>query len=523
MSDALRYQLALLPEYLSQHLLLTITALAVGITISFPLAIAVTRVRALKGPVLAVASAIQTIPSLALLALMVPLLRQIGFVPAMIALILYSMLPVIRNTVTGIEEVDPNLIEAGRGLGMTPTQLLLQVQLPLAMPVIIAGIRTATVWVVGIATLSTPVGAASLGNYIFSGLQTQNYTAVLVGSVSAAALALVLDGLIRVMELTASRRSRRLVSVAAIGVLLVVGGGLSPLLFSADSSDGRPRVVIGAKTFTEQYILAQLIATHLEETGFKADVLESLGSTVAFDSLVSGQIDCYVDYTGTIWANYMKREKRLGADEILRQVSDWLRREHDIECLGRLGFENTYALAVPRTRAEDMGIRTIDDLRQYAPGMRIGGDYEFFGRPEWNDLISTYRLDFKKMVRMDGALMYAALAADEIDVIAAFSTDGRIAANELLVLEDPRSVFPPYDAVILLGPRATDSAIATALGDLIGTINDKMMRTSNMQVDVEGMSVDAAARQLREAMMPRVGSRTGANTLTGQNAVPASR
>ena len=168
MSDALREQLALLPEYLGRHLLLTLTALLIGIGLSFPLAILVTRVRSLRGPVLALASAIQTIPSLALLALMVPLLRAIGFLPAAIALILYSMLPIIRNTVTGIDEVDPNLIEAGRGLGMTPRQLLLKVQLPLAMPVIIAGIRTATVWVVGIATLSTPVGATSLGNFIFS-------------------------------------------------------------------------------------------------------------------------------------------------------------------------------------------------------------------------------------------------------------------------------------------------------------------------------------------------------------------
>ena len=312
MSDALREQLALLPEYLGRHLLLTLTALLIGIGLSFPLAILVTRVRSLRGPVLALASAIQTIPSLALLALMVPLLRAIGFLPAAIALILYSMLPIIRNTVTGIDEVDPNLIEAGRGLGMTPRQLLLKVQLPLAMPVIIAGIRTATVWVVGIATLSTPVGATSLGNFIFSGLQTQNYTAVMVGCVAAAALALVLDVLIRLIEVASSRRSRTMAALAAAGVVLVLGGGLVPVVLSLGQVDDRPGVVVGAKTFTEQYILAALLANQVESAGYRVRQLESLGSTVVFDALVVGRIDCYVDYTGTIWANHMGRDDHAG-------------------------------------------------------------------------------------------------------------------------------------------------------------------------------------------------------------------
>ena len=138
MSEVLVQQLALLPDYLSRHLLLSVTAIVAGVLISIPLSVIALRNKKLQGPLLATASAIQTIPGLALLALMVPLLRQIGFVPAVIALILYSVLPVLRNAVTGIEEVDANLIEAGRGLGMTDNQLLTRVQLPLAMPVIVA-------------------------------------------------------------------------------------------------------------------------------------------------------------------------------------------------------------------------------------------------------------------------------------------------------------------------------------------------------------------------------------------------
>ncbi len=491
----------MLPEYLSRHLLLTVVALGVGVGISFPLAILVTRVRPLRGPVLGLASAIQTIPSLALLALMVPLLREIGFLPAAIALILYSMLPVIRNTVTGIEEVDADLIEAGRGLGMTPSQLLWNVQIPLAMPVIIAGIRTATVWVVGIATLSTPVGATSLGNYIFSGLQTQNYTAVVVGCVAAAALALVLDSLIRIIEVASSRRRRSMVLAAAIGVMFVLGAGLSPILFARSALDDRPGVVIGAKTFTEQYILASLIAQQLDEAGYRARQLESLGSTVVFDALVAGKVDCYVDYTGTIWANHMGREDQASADDVLREVTHWLRAEHDIQCLGRLGFENTYALAMPRIEADRLGIRSIDDLFRHAPSMSIGGDYEFFGRPEWDRLLSEYELEFADTVGMDGTLMYSAVGSGEIEIIAAFSTGGRIASNDLVVLDDPRSVFPPYDAVLLLSPAAADdAAVRDALDPLLGAISDERMREANMQVDVEGVSVESASRRLRESI-----------------------
>ncbi len=493
MSPVLSEQLALLPEYLSRHLLLTVTALFIGIGISFPLALVITRAKVLRAPILAFASAIQTIPSLALLALMVPLLREIGFLPAAIALILYSMLPVLRNTVTGIEEVDKNLTEAGRALGMTDTQLLFKVQIPLAMPVIIAGIRTATVWVVGIATLSTPVGATSLGNYIFSGLQTQNYTAVLVGCVAAATLALVLDGLIRLMERASARRNRKAFLGALVVLILVVGIGLAPVFSSGNTRENN--VLIGAKTFTEQYILARLISDQLDRAGIATRTLDSLGSTVVFDALVSGRIDVYVDYTGTIWANHMKRGDNPGRDEVFAQVSQWLDREHGVKHVIRLGFENAYALAMRRDLSESMNIATIPDLKVHAAGMVIGGDYEFFARPEWRALESAYNLSFARQISMDATLMYPAVRDDEVQVISAFSTDGRIPAFDLKVLSDPQQVIPPYDAIILLaGDRA--AGLAAILAGLDGAISNDAMRRANMRIDVDGDSIQDAARAL---------------------------
>jgi len=501
MSDALRDQLSLLPTYVSAHLVLTLTAIACGLAITIPCAILVLRVPMLKGPTLAVASATQTIPSLALLALMVPLLGSIGFQPAVIALTLYSVLPMLRNTVTGIEDVEPSLLEAGRGLGMTPGQLLRDVQLPLAMPVIVAGIRTALVWVVGIATLSSLVGATSLGDPIISGLQLQNGTAVLTGCVAAMLLALLLDGLVRLIQQAAARRSVPLFIASSLAIVVLLGIGLAPSVLSGRSSSGGPRITIGAKTFTEQYILTQAMADLLEDAGAEPRVLRSLGSTVVFDALVLGEIDCYVDYSGTIWANHLKRDDVRDAQTVIERVTSWLETTHGITCLGPLGFENAYAIAMPRADAERLEVDSIDDLTRYAPTLTIGGDYEFFGRPEWARVRDTYALDVERTLGMDGTLMYEAVATNDIDVIAAFSTDGRIAANDLVVLDDPRGALPPYDALLLVNARiAGDDALRGALERLVGSISDAQMRDANMAVDVDGKAVSSAARMLLNAL-----------------------
>jgi len=493
MADALRTQLELLPEYLGGHLLLTMTALVAGIGISLPLAVVLTRLPRARGPVMTVASAIQTIPGLALLALMVPVLGRIGFLPAVIALVLYSMLPVLRNTVTGIEGVDADLVEAGRGLGMTDRQLLLRVQLPLAMPIIIAGIRTATVWVVGLATLSTPVGATSLGNYIFTGLQTQNYTAVLVGCVAAAALALFLDGAIHAIERAVSQRNRRRLWIWSGAAAAVLIAGLWPVVHAGFGRD-EATVLIGTKTFTEQYILGEVIANVLDQAGFSTRMVDSLGSTVAFEAVADGTIDVYVDYSGTVWANYMKQRGNPGRREIYDRAEAWLETERGVSVAANLGFENAYAFVMPADRARALAVTSIEDLVDLATRLKLGGDYEFFARPEWEAVKSAYGLDFADLVSMDSTLMYGAVATGEVDVISAFSTDGRIPAYDLVVLDDPREALPPYDAIVLLSPDAPPG-VAAALARLDGAIDADAMREANRAVDIDGRSIaDAAAR-----------------------------
>jgi osmoprotectant transport system permease protein len=510
-------QLTLLPGYLTAHLQLTLVALLLGTAISLPLGIWVTRHPRAEALVLGIAGVIQTIPSLALLALMVPALTvtgvlltrlvgfgipSIGYLPAIIGLTLYSVLPILRNTITGIRGVDPAVIEAARGVGMTSRQQLRLIELPLALPIIVAGLRTATVWVVGSATLSTPVGAPSLGNYIFSGLQTRNLAAVLVGCVTAAALARALDGLVHALEIGVRTRRRGVVA-AALGALLALctGAGASVARDWLLAPSARP-ITIGAKTFTEQYILSEILAGEITRvTARPTRIVASLGSTVAFDALVAGALDVYVDYTGTIWATIMKRtEAPPDPAVVLAEVSRYLTDTHGITIAAALGFENAYALAMRDETAGRLGVTTISDLTPHAPRLVMAGDYEFFSRPEWTALARTYDLRFRDRRSMDSSLMYTALASAQVDVISAFSTDGRIAALGLTVLTDDRHVIPPYDAVVLARARLAREApdVLAALRPLAGAIGADTMRHLNAAVDHDGASAGTVAQAFLE-------------------------
>jgi osmoprotectant transport system permease protein len=507
--------LARLPDYLGQHVIISVTALVLGLAISLPLAIYATRHARLRWPLLAFASVIQTIPGLALLALFFPLLlglsslaevifgrgfSALGFLPSVLALTLYSMLPVLRNTITGIEGIDSAVKAASLGVGMTPGQSLFMVELPLALPVIMAGIRTAAVWVIGTATLSTPVGQTSLGNYIFAGLQTQNWVSVLFGCFAAAILAIVVDQLLALMESGIAMRKRMRTALGALGILLVLAAALIPGWSRPVTS-----YTIGAKTFTEQYILAALIQDRLRANGMSAGRRDGLGSTVIFNALASGDIDVYVDYSGTIWANHMRRNDTQSREVVLKEMGTWLKKERGIELLGPLGFENAYALAMRRDRAAELGIKTIADLVAHTPQLSIGGDYEFFDRPEWAALRDAYGLKFRRQRQMDSTFMYSAVANGEVDVISAFSSDGRIARYDLVVLEDPKQALPPYDAVLLVAPRRTDDTrLRGALQPLIGTIDVELMQQANLRADRdEDKETPAqAARWLWEQIIP---------------------
>jgi osmoprotectant transport system permease protein len=499
-----------LPDYLGNHVRVSITALALGLLISLPLAILSRHRPVLRGALLGLASIVQTVPGLALLALFYPLLLALaalslswfgigfsafGFLPAVLALALYSMLPVLRNTITGLGGVDPAILEAAKGVGMTPRQSLFTVELPLALPVMMAGIRTAAVWVIGTATLSTPIGQTSLGNYIFAGLQTQNWVFVLFGCLSAAVLALAVDQLLALIEEGLRLRSRFRTALGGVAIAAMVAATLALTVTRSQSS-----YIVGAKTFTEQYVLSALIAQRLRAAGLPASSREGLGSSVVFDALASNDIDVYVDYSGTLWANQFHRSDILPREALLTELKTTLTRQ-DITLLGQLGFENAYALVMPRKRAEQQGIRTVADLASRAAGMSIAGDYEFFSRPEWAGLRKAYGLSFRAQRQMQPDFMYAAVASGEVDVIAGYTSDGLIAKYDLVVLDDIKHAIPPYDAVVLLAPkRANDQALRAALQPLLGKVSIATMREANLRAagNDATSSPDAVARWLWE-------------------------
>jgi len=501
-------ELALLAQ---AHLLLSICAVLAAILIGLPLAVIAARQPRVRALLLGLVSLLQTIPGLALLALFYPLLLllarwtglpipALGFLPALLALSVYALLPIVRNGVAAIRGIDPALVEAAEGLGMTGAQKLRLVELPLGAPVILAGIRTAAVWTIGTATLATTIGQPSLGDLIFSGLQIEDWRRVLVGCIAAAALAILMDAVLALIESGLAHRSRWRVGAGFAVLLAACGAALLPLASAGQA--GKPVIVIGAKNFSEQYILARVIETRLRAAGYRTERRDNLGSAVAYRALAAGDIAVYVDYSGTLWANVLRRTDTPAPAVMMRTLAQELERRDGVRLLGGLGFENAYALAMKRDRARALGIATLADLAPASPGLRLGSDLEFLSRPEWRAVQARYKPAFRDARAYSPTFMYRALADGSVDVISAFSSDGRIAAMDLVTLADPRGALPRYDAVLLLTRTAArDAALVAALDPLIGAISIDRMRAANWMVDrdADKRSPADAARWLMDA------------------------
>ena len=475
--------------------------------IALPLAVWASRSQVVSRLALSLASLVQTIPALALLALFFPLLLSLrtvfgqglptlGFLPALMALTLYALLPILRNAVTAQANLDPGVLEAADGVGMTKWQKLYLVEAPLSAPFIMAGIRTASVWTIGAATLATTIGQPSLGDPIFAGLQTQNWALVLAGCLASAGLALAADNLLWVIEVGLDKRSRRM----TWGGIAVVALGIIAALWTQGSGTGERRIIIASKSFSEQYILAQLIGSRLEAAGYAVEYRDGLGSAVVHSAVASSSIDISVDYTGTIWTNYLNRKDNPGREAMYETIREWEQRENGVKVLGRLGFENAYAFAMRQDRARALGVTSLTDLTGVAPQLTVGGDPEFFERPEWIAVRDAYGLRFGRNRNFAPTFMYNALQSGEADVISAYTSDGRIAADKLVVLADPEGALPSYDALLMLSPRiAGDTGVIAALEPLLGAISVEAMREANLAVDREDdkkLTPKAAAAEL---------------------------
>jgi len=474
-----------------EHLVLVGLSILIAAGIGLPLGVLMTRKPGLSGPILTFANAVQTIPSLALFGFLIPLpfIGGIGARTAIVALVLYSLLPIIRNTFTGISGVDPAIREAGRGMGMTDLQLLWSVEIPLALSVIFAGLRVATVLCVGVATIAAAVGAGGLGMFIFRGVSMVDSRLILAGAIPAAALALIADFGLGAIE----KRFSKLLC------LLVIAAGLS----SCSHSD---RVVVGSKNFTEQVIMGEMLAQQIErKTHLPVDRKLNLGGTiVCHEALTAGQIDTYVEYTGTGLTAILKEPPAKDSNLAYQTVKDAYKSRFGIEWTEPLGFNNTFAIIVRKSDAEQFGLRTISDAAPRTSRWVAGFGYEFIEREDgYPGLVKTYNLRFPSEPRvMDLGLTYKAVAGHQVDLIAGNSTDGLIGALGLVVLEDDKHYFPPYDAVPLVREAVITKhpEIREALRALGGKVSEEQMRLMNYAVDGEHKDVKQVVKDFLDKL-----------------------
>jgi osmoprotectant transport system permease protein len=485
------------PELLAltrEHLVLVALSTGLAVLIGVPLGVLLTRVRSLRTPILGFANIMQTVPSLALFGLLIPIpfIGGIGARTAIIALALYALLPIIRNTVTGILGVDAKVREAAVAMGMTEWQILWQVELPLAMNVILTGVRVAVVISVGVATVAAAVGAGGLGTYIFRGLRQNDNNLLLAGAISSALLALIADfALEQIARLFAPAEKTKtivvtvrkfvLAGVAALVLILVVSSFWTG---GASRSTAAQKIVVASKDFTESVILAEILAQMLEKRGITVERQLELGGNLAHDGLLSKQVDVYPEYTGTAYTGILKHAPITDPQAVYDQTKNEYAAKFNLTVSPPLGFSNGFAVLIRGDEARKLNLKTISDAVPQAKNWQAGFGQDFMSRADgYPGFSKAYGLAFAKQPReMDLSLTYRALASRELDIIAGNETDGLIATLDLFQLQDDKHYFPPYQTVFI-----ARSEVSATLGETFEKLKNAIpiedMRKMNYEVD----------------------------------------
>lgn len=471
-----------------KHIQLSLLAVIIAVLVGIPLGILISKRKRLAPPIIGLANVLQAIPSLALMGFLIPFLG-IGEIPSIIMVCLYSLLPIIKNTYTGITNINPATIESGRGMGMTDGQLLRMVQLPIALPIIMAGIRISAVTAVGLMTISAFIGAGGLGSYIYTGVQTVNTNMILAGAIPACILALIMDFIIGKIEKVVEPRNKKnklQKRTVAIASIMMIGITIIPLFASAFSKGDT--IVIGSKNYTESRILANIYSILIEEnTNIRVEKKFDLaGTDVVFKAITKGEVDIYPEYTGTVLVSILKKDIITDPAETYKLTKNELKEKYNLEMLKPLGFNNTYTLAVRKDDAKKFNLNTFSDLSNVSNKMVLGATYEFIGRDDGLiGLAKKYGMNFKDTKGMDSGLRYTAIDSKKIDVTDAFSTDGLLVAFDLKVLEDDKKFFPPYQAVPVARADTLEKypQVKQLLDSLGGILDDEAMRQLNYQCD----------------------------------------
>ena len=478
---------------LGQHLQLSLLTLLLAIFLAVPLAIYLSTRKRASNWVLQLAGIFQTIPSMALLGLFIPIMG-IGTLPALTALVIYAIFPILQNTITGLQGIDPSLEEAGVAFGMTKWERLKKFEIPLAMPVIMSGIRTAAVMIIGTATLAALIGAGGLGSFILLGIDRNNASLILIGALSSAFLAIAFNLLLKWME------KAKLRTIFAAFAVMVIGLGASytPSLLPKPKKEN---LVIAGKLGPEPEILANMYKILIEEnTDMTVTVKPNFGKTTfLYEALKKGDIAIYPEFTGTVTESLLKPAPQVSHDPetVYQAARDGIKKQDDLAFLKPMAYQNTYAVAVPKKIAQEYGLKTISDLKKVEGELKAGFTLEFNDREDGNKgLKKVYGLNLQ-VSTMEPALRYQAIQSGDIQITDAYSTDAELARYDLVVLEDDKQLFPPYQGAPLMKEALLKKhpELEGIFNQLAGKITADQMSQLNYQVGVEGKSANQVARE----------------------------
>ncbi|HEM6592597.1 ABC transporter permease/substrate-binding protein [Streptococcus suis] len=480
---------------LFEHLRISLLALIIAIAIAVPLGLILSSKKRLTEWSLQITGIFQTIPSLALLGLFIPFMG-IGTLPAVVALVIYAIFPILQGTLTGLGEIDPSLEEAATAFGMNKWEKLKKFKLALAMPILMSGIRTASIMIIGTATLAALVGAGGLGSFILLGIDRNDSALILIGALSSAVLAVLFGYGIRLLQ----DKKPKTILLALLVTLFTVGASYVPMLnFSTK------QLVIAGKLGAEPEILINMYKLLIEDqTDIKVEIKPNFGKTsFLYEALKSGSIDIYPEYTGTITSTLLKNSPTdllTNPEEVYAYAKEAILEQDGLMYLAPMAFQNTFALAVTEDYAQKNSIEKISDLAKVQQTAVAGFSLEFNDREDGNiGLKNLYNLQLN-VKTMEPALRYEAIKSGNVQIIEAYSTDSKVVTYKLKILEDDKQLFPPYQAAPLLSKETLEKypELEQVLGVLAGKISTEEMTRMNYAVDVEGKSAEQVAREYLE-------------------------
>ena len=481
-----------------EHILISLLAISIASVLGIILGIIISEYRRFSGLILGTVNILYTIPSIALLGFFITI-TGVGNTTALIALIIYALLPIIRSTYTGIVNINPLIIEASEGMGSTKLQQLFKVKLPLALPVLMSGIRNMVTMTIALAGIASFVGAGGLGVAIYRGITTNNSAMTFLGSLLIAILALIFDFILGIIEkrLTNHKRTKYKVNFKLIilGLFIIIFGAY----FSLNSKKDKT-INIATKPMTEGYILGQMLTELIEQdTDLKVNMTNGVGGGTSniHPAMLKGEFDLYPEYTGTSWEAVLKKEGSYDEskfDELQKEYKE----KYNLEYVNLYGFNNTYGLAVNKDIAEKYNLKTYSDLAAVSNNLIFGAEYDFFEREDgYKELQKVYNIDFKKKIDMDIGLKYQAMKDKKIDVMVIFTTDGQLAISDVVVLEDDKKMYPSYRAGTVVRSKILSEypELKVVLEKLNNILDDKTMADLNYQVESEGKKPEDVARE----------------------------